>query len=119
MTRGRTIRRRATMSIVIIILAISATAMITGTLAMTTGATTVQRRALMREQATFLADAGLARAIIMLKNNTSWRVGYSSVSLGSGTYTVTLTDVGVFVDVVSTGAVGVISVETSARLAWE
>jgi hypothetical protein len=120
MRRGqRSWRRRGTMSIVIVILAMAATAMITGTLSMTTGASTVQLRAMMREQAVFLADAGLEHAMIRLKNDKAWRAGYSNQPLGAGSYAVTLVDSGSDVLVTSTGTVGSVTAQLSLRVGWQ
>ncbi len=114
-----TSRRRAIMSVIIVILALSAAAMITGTLSLTTGATSVQRSALMKEQAVFLADAGLEHALIRVKNAPAWRTGFTNQPLGAGTYTVTLVDSGSNVIITSTGTVGSLSAQLSIRVGWE
>ena len=107
------------MSLIIIVLALSATAMITATLKLTTGAATLQRRALVREQAVFLADAGLEHALINLKNDSSWRTGFTNKALGAGTYTVSLTDSGSTILIVSTGDVNGTQGVLNASVTWE
>ncbi|NOS99703.1 MAG: hypothetical protein HOP29_03660 [Phycisphaerales bacterium] len=111
-------RRRASMSIMIVILAVSASLIIASSLALTTGAAAVQRGAMNREQATFLADAGFEHAMMRLKSDPTWRAGFTNQSLGGGTYTVTLVDDTGDVIVTSTGVVGTISVQVINRVGW-
>lgn len=111
-------RRRASMSIMIVIVAVSASMMIASSLALNTGAAGVQRGAMAREQATFLADAGFEHAMIRLKNEPAWRTGFSNVVLGGGAYTVTLVDDAGDVIVTSIGAVGTTSVQVIYRVGW-
>jgi len=112
-------RRRGSMSIMVVILALSATAMITAAMALSTGSATVQRSAMQREQAVFLADSGLEHAMIRLKNDAAWRDGFSDVPLGAGTYTVTLVDDGGDIVITSVGEVGTLSNELNVRVGWE
>jgi len=111
-------RRRASMGVIILILAMTATAIIISTLSLTSNAAAVQRSARAREQAVFLADAGLEHAMIMLKNNPLWRTGHTNVTLGGGTYTTTLIDDIGDVLVTSTGTVNSFSVQFNVRVGW-
>ena len=119
MTRAkRPNKRRGTITIVILVIALSAAAMIASTLTMTTGAATIQRNAKTIEQAVFLADAGMEHAMIMLKNNPAWRTGFTNVALGAGTYSVTLVDDNADVIVTSTGTIGTLTKQLSIRVGW-
>lgn len=44
------------------------------------------------DQAFWLADAGIERAVGILGDSTTWRTGYSNEQLGGGDYTVVVTD---------------------------
>lgn len=47
---------------------------------------------LHEEQAFYLAEAGVNQAVAALNEDNSWRVGYNDVTLGKGTYSVTMID---------------------------
>lgn len=113
-----TTRRRALISVTILILALSATALIVSALNLVTPGSTVQRRALMREQAVFVADAGFEHAMIRLKSDSSWRDGFANQSFGAGSYTVTLIDDGSDVVITSTGTVGEFTSQIGIRVGW-
>ena len=117
--RAGKFRRRGTISLIILVLALSASAMISASLSMATGSATIGRRALMKEQALFLADAGLEYAMIYLRDEPAWRDGFTNQPLGAGSFTVTLADDGEDVLITSTGTIGPISVTLSTRVGWE